>query len=154
MDLGIGFDPNSEDLKSGSVLPKGEYRMVCVDDKVDTTKSGRKYMQFVWQVIDGPGQNRKVFDDHYVFDGEAEKLRAAKGRLGSLLAAVGIKEVFRDSSQMKGKKITARVDVSESEGYAPKNRIGSYKVLVAGPGAMAQFTGEALVNGSMQTPNW
>ncbi|MFN7723060.1 MAG: DUF669 domain-containing protein [Pirellulaceae bacterium] len=153
-DLGIGFDPNSEDLKSGSVLPKGDYRLVCVESKVDQTKGGRKYMQFVWQVFEGNGHNRKVFDDHYVFDGDPEKLRSAKGRLGNLLAAAGIKEVFRDSAQMHGKKITARVDVSESEGYAPKNRISSYKVLVAGPGAMAQFSGEAITTPVGQVPPW
>ena len=153
-DLGIGFDPNSDDMKSGGVLPKGDYRLVCVENKVLLSKNGRKYLQFVWQVFEGNGHNRKVFDDHYVFDGDPEKLRSAKGRLGNLLAAAGIKEVFRDSAQMHGKKILAKIDVNESEGYAPKNRISSYKVLVAGPGAMAQFAGEALSSGSTQAPSW
>ena len=151
-DLGIGFDPNSDDMKSGGVLPKGDYRLVCVESKVDQTKSGRKYMQFVWQVFEGNGHNRKVFDDHYVFDGEAEKLRSAKGRLGNLLQAAGIKEVFRDSAQMHGKKILAKIDVNESEGYAPKNRISSYKPLVSnGPQA---FSGEAITTPPVQAPNW
>ena len=156
-DLGIGFDPNSDDMKSGGVLPKGDYRLVCVESKVDQTKSGRKYMQFVWQVFEGNGHNRKVFDDHYVFDGEAEKLRAAKGRLGNLLQAAGIKEVFRDSAQMHGKKIVAKIDVNESEGYAPKNRISSYKPLASGAlvanGPQA-FNGEAVVASTTQAPNW
>lgn len=151
-DLGIGFDPNSDDMKSGGVLPKGDYRLVCVESKIDQTKSGRKYMQFVWQVFEGNGHNRKVFDDHYVFDGEAEKLRAAKGRLGNLLAAAGIKEVFRDSAQMHGKKILAKIDVNESEGYAPKNRISSYKPLVAN--RPQSFSGEAVVVSTTQAPNW
>lgn len=152
MDLGVSFDPNAEDMKGGSVLPKGEYRLVCVENKVLLSKNGRKYLQFVWQVFEGPGHNRKVFDDHYVFDGDPEKLRSAKGRLGNLLQAAGIKEVFRDSAQMHGKKITAKIDVNESEGYAPKNRISSYKPLVAnGP---QSFSGEAITTPSGQVPPW
>jgi hypothetical protein len=151
-DLGIGFDPNSDDMKSGGVLPKGEYRLVCVESKVDQTKSGRKYMQFVWQVFEGNGHNRKVFDDHYVFDGDPEKLRSAKGRLGNLLQAAGIKEVFRDSAQMHGKKILAKIDVNESEGYAPKNRISSYKPLVTS--SPQSFIGEAITTPAGQVPPW
>ena len=151
-DLGIGFDPNSDDMKGGGVLPKGDYRLVCVESKVDQTKGGRKYMQFVWQVFEGAGHNRKVFDDHYVFDGDPEKLRSAKGRLGNLLAAAGIKEVFRDSAQMHAKKILAKIDVSESEGYAPKNRISSYKPLVTS--SSQSFSGEAITTPAGQVPPW
>jgi hypothetical protein len=151
-DLGIGFDPNSDDMKGGSVLPKGEYRLVCVENKVLLSKNGRKYLQFVWQVFEGNGHNRKVFDDHYVFDGDPEKLRSAKGRLGNLLAAAGIKEVFRDSAQMHAKKILAKIDVSESEGYAPKNRISSYKPLVTS--SSQSFSGEAITTPAGQVPPW
>jgi hypothetical protein len=152
-DLGIGFDPNSDDMKGGSVLPKGEYRLVCVENKVLLSKNGRKYLQFVWQVFEGNGHNRKVFDDHYVFDGDPEKLRSAKGRLGNLLAAAGIKEVFRDSAQMHAKKIVAKIDVSESEGYSPKNRISSYKPLVTS--SPQSFSGEAITTtASGQVPPW
>jgi hypothetical protein len=151
-DLGIGFDPNSDDMKSGGEMPKGDYRLVCVESKVDQTKGGRKYMQFVWQVFEGAGHNRKVFDDHYVFDGDPEKLRSAKGRLGNLLAAAGIKEVFRDSAQMHAKKIVAKIDVSESEGYAPKNRISSYKPLVTS--SSQSFSGEAITTPAGQVPPW
>ena len=151
-DLGVGFDPNSDDMKSGLLLEPGDYRLVCVEDSLQVTKGGREYLEFVWQVFEGNGHNRKIWDKHYVFDGEEAKLKAAKARLGRLLHAAGIKEVFRNSSQMKGRKIVGKVTINQSDEFEPSNRISSYKPLVSnGPQA---FSGEAITAPAGQIPPW
>lgn len=157
MDLGVSFDPNSEELKAGLLLPPGDYRLVCTNVEVKQSSGGKRFMQFSWQVFEGPGHNRRVWDDYYVYEGEPRGVAVAKARLGRLLDAAGIKEVFRQGEQMVGRKVIAKVVIEESEKYGQSNRIKGYKPLASaalvanGP---QSFGGEAVVVSTTQAPNW
>ena len=90
-DLG-GFDARSvEPASAFEPLPAGRYRVVVTDSEEKPTKSGdASYMQFTFEVIEGPHAGRKLWARLNLNNPSAQAVQIARAELSALCRAVGV----------------------------------------------------------------
>lgn len=90
-DLG-GFDACSvEPASAFEPLPAGRYRVVVTDSEEKPTKRGdASYMQFTFEVIEGPHAGRKLWARLNLNNPSAQAVQIARAELSALCRAVGV----------------------------------------------------------------
>jgi hypothetical protein len=123
-----GFNANDVDPNVGfDVMPAGEYDAAIVASEVKATAAGTgKYLKLELQVLNGPFQNRKVWDQLNIWNPNEKAVQIAKGTLSAICRAVGVLTPG-DSSELHNKPLRIKVVVQKDEQYGDKNVIKSYK---------------------------
>ena len=141
--LGDTFDPGQvpEDERSFDPLPAGDYNCQIVESDVVATKSGGDMLKLTLEVIDGPYENRKVWDNLNIRNSNPDAQRIAHRALADLCAAVGVGAIT-DSDVLHFKPFVAqlKVETDKSGQYDPQNRVKKYKPRGAGGSSTAQST--------------
>ena len=117
-----GFDANTVQPTSFDVLPAGEYDAVIVASSMEPTSNGQgKYLKLELQVLNGPYQNRKLFDNLNLENANAKAVEIARGTLSAVCRAVGVLTP-KDSSELHDKPMRVKVKVTKSEEYGEQTR--------------------------------
>jgi Protein of unknown function (DUF669) len=123
--LDAAFDAHEvEPLKPFEVLPAGTYRAQIVESEMRVTRDGMG--QFLWLMLDileGPHQGRKVFDQLNLVNASQRTVEIAKRTLSAICHATGRMEIA-DSEALHLIPMTISVTVEPPKnGYGERNRI-------------------------------
>ena len=133
-----GFNAQNVEPGGFDVLPAGEYEVCIVSSVVEPTKAGDgKFLKLELQVLNGPFQNRKVFDRLNLWNPSQQAVTIAQGTLSAICRAVGVLTP-QDSSDLHNKPLRCKVVVKKSEEYGESNEVKAYKPRTAGPVAAPQ----------------
>lgn len=111
-------------------IPAGDYSVVVIDSEVKNSKSGGSYLELTMQVLDGPYQNRLIWDRITLANDNSKAVEIGQRQLSQVCHAVGVLQV-RDSAQLHNVPIIARVKYKVDPQYGPKNEAGGYRSLSA-----------------------
>jgi hypothetical protein len=102
---------------------------------VEPTKAGDgKFLKLELQVLNGPFQNRKVFDRLNIWNKNPQAVTIAQGTLSAICRAVGVLTP-QDSSDLHNKPLRCKVVVRIDKEYGETNDVKRYMPRTAGPGA-------------------
>lgn len=117
----IGFEP----------VPNGTYRAMIVESEVKPTKDGRgKYLQLIWQILDGQFKGRKIWDRLNVQNPSEEAQRIGQAQLSAVCHATGQLKLT-NSGQLHTIPVEIKVVVKQSPGYDAQNEVKHYKAVDA-----------------------
>lgn len=143
----VGYDP----------LPAGEYRVCIVNSEMRPTKAGTgTLINLELQVLDGPYQNRKVFDRINYSNPNPTAQKIGLGTLSAICRSVGILTP-QDTTQLHNRPLRAKVKVVNDDQYGPKNEVSSYSADKAGPSIVEQAAAMTYQAAAQQAPgpqNW
>jgi len=143
-ELDIDFDPNAvpEDDRSFDALPAGDYMMQATESEIKLTKNGTAQLNsgrpenqcdcqliLTLEVIDGPHQNRKVWDRINLRNENPEAQRIGHRQLADLCLAVNSTATLRTTEdlarELHFKPFTGRVTIQQDKSgqYGPQNRV-------------------------------
>lgn len=126
-ELNETFDPNQvpEDDRNFDPIPAGDYMMQVEESEIKPTKSGSgEQLILTLVVIDGPHQNRKIWDRLNIRNENADAQRIAQRALADLCLAVGVASL-RNTEELHFKPFTGRVTIQADKTgqYGPQNRV-------------------------------
>jgi hypothetical protein len=130
------IDFNADDhepLGSFEPLPLGDYTVVISASEMKDTKKGEgKYLQLVYDVVDGEYKNRKIFDRLNLVNKNATAQEIAQRALSSICRAVGVMHPS-DSEELHDKPFVVKVGIRPgNDEFQPTNTIKEYKTLDGG----------------------
>lgn len=122
-----GFDASTVEPEAGfPVLPAGEYEVVIIDSKMEPTKKGDgKILKLTLQVVSGPEQNKKVFDQLNTQNPNEIAQRIGRASLSAICRAVNVLTP-KDSAELHMKPLRAKIVVENDPQYGMKNKVKSY----------------------------
>jgi hypothetical protein len=125
------LDFNAEDYEpmgSFSPLPVGEYLVVISASEMKDTKTGRgKYLQLVYDVVDGDYQGRHLFDRLNLVNENETAQKIAQQALSAICRAVGVMHP-KDSEELHDKPFVVKVGIrAATEQYQESNIIKGYE---------------------------
>lgn len=122
-----GFDASQVEPDAGfPVLPAGEYEVVIIDSKMDTTKKGDgKILKLTLQIISGPSQNKKLFDQLNWMNPNEVAQRIGRASLSAICRAVDVRTP-KDTAELHMKPLRASVIVKNDPQYGMKNEVKTY----------------------------
>ena len=106
-------------------IPAGDYTVEIEKVENRTAKSGNEMLSLTFNVMEGEYEGRKIFDLYVLTEKALWKLK-------DLLVAVGVDTegmVDLDIDDLVGEVFVANVEIQESPGYDPQNRIKRHKPL-------------------------
>jgi len=124
-----GFDANQhEPTVAFDCIPAGDYDVIITSSAMEPTKDGKgKFLKLELQVLNGPFQNRKLFDRLNLVNANETAMKIARGMLSAICRAVGVLTP-KDSSELHNKPLTAKVAVKRADAkYDEANEIKGYK---------------------------
>jgi hypothetical protein len=121
-----GFNAEAVEPKGFDVLPAGEYEIVIVNSEKRVSGNGNQYLALELQVLNGPHQNRKLFDRLNVWHPDPQTSSIALGTLSAICRAVGILTP-KDSSELHDKPLRCKVTIKNDPEYGQQNQIRGYK---------------------------
>ena len=132
------FDARTVEPGGFDVIPAGEYEVCIVSSVVEPTKAGDgKFLKLELQVLNGPFQNRKVFDRLNLWNKNPQTVTIAQGTLSAICRAVGVLTP-QDSSDLHNKPLRCKVVVKNDKEYGESNDVKRYMPRNAGPGTQPQ----------------
>ncbi|MFQ3588542.1 MAG: DUF669 domain-containing protein [Fimbriimonadaceae bacterium] len=126
-----GFDANAVEPSSDfDPLPAGKYLAVITESEMKPTKSGSgHYLQFTFEVIDGPYKGRYLWARLNLDNPNATAVQIAKAELSAVCRAVGVLAP-NDSTDLHDLPLVIHVKcrkrpdtgevANEIKGYSPK----------------------------------
>lgn len=126
-DLDMEFRPDDvpEDDRTFDPLPAGDYHMQVIESEIKPTKSGSgDQLVLTLEVIDGPNQNRRMWDRLNIRNANADAQRIAQRSLADLCQAIGL-SALRNTEDLHFKPFIGRVTIKidKSGEYSPQNRV-------------------------------
>jgi hypothetical protein len=127
--FGGGFDTNSvEPQEDFEVLPPGKYPVLIEKAEVKQTKVGTgNYLALKLSILDGPGKNRKLFDNINIANPSTQCVEIGLRCLAALGQAIGLTAIS-DTAQLVNKTCVAHVKVKGN-----CNEIRTYSALPQNP---------------------
>ena len=134
-DLGFGdsgFDAMApENQRQNSVVPAGEYPMICTESERKQTNSGDgSYLKCKFQIVSGEFQNRVIFKNFNLWlpPSKEQALAIARGEFSEFCRAVGVANP-KDSSELHTKRFIGKVKVrvDKTGQYDDQNDISGFK---------------------------
>jgi hypothetical protein len=125
----INFDSNTvEPAGSFEPLPIGDYTVIISATEIKDTKTGKgQYLQFVYDVVDGEYQGRKLFDRLNIKNENVTAQEIAQRSLSAICRSVGVIHPT-DTDQLKGIPFIVKVGIRAASGeYQASNVIKEYK---------------------------
>jgi hypothetical protein len=123
--LGTTFDASGvEPAAVYDLLPAGDYLVQIVESELRPTRDGNgQYLWLMLDVLDGPCQGRKLFDQLNLVNRNSQTVEIAQRTLSSICHATGRMQVA-DSAELHLIPITVSVTIeAPKNGYGAKNRI-------------------------------
>lgn len=123
-----GFDANTVAPREAfAAIPAGDYDAIIVESKWEAPKKGDgKYLMLKLQILNGPHQNRVLFDRLNLVNKSEQAVAIAKGTLSAICRAVGILTP-QDSSELHNRPLRITVKVGTDDKGNPSNEVKSYK---------------------------
>ena len=123
-----GFDARTvEPNQAFEAIPAGDYPAVIVDSKMKPTKDGNgQYLELQLQILNGPFQNRKLFDRLNLVNASDKAVQIAKGTLSAICRAVNVLTP-NDSAELHNKPLTVKVKVGKDNNGNPNNEVKGYE---------------------------
>lgn len=116
-------------------IPNDKYRAAITESEIKPTKNGNgRYLQLVWEVLEGPFKGRKIWDRLNIDNPNQQAQEIAQRTLSAICRAAGVLHV-KDSQQLHDKPVFITVVVKQDSGYEPRNDIKKYEPV---EGAAAQ----------------
>ena len=140
-----GFNANDvEPNGSPPPIPAGEYEaIICESAYKPTADGGGKYLKLVLQVLNGPFQNRKLYENLNLENANERAVQIAKGTLSAICRAVGVLTP-QDSSELHDKPLVVKVTIKQDANYGDQNKIKAYRKretpMSGGTGGQPAFT--------------
>lgn len=126
----INFDARTVDPTSTfAPLPNGEYRCHITESEIKPTanRSG-KYLQLVWEVLDGEFKGRKVWDRLNIENANSTAQDIARRALSAICHATGVLQLAQ-SQQLHHKPVMVKLVVKQDAGYDARNEVKGYKAV-------------------------
>jgi hypothetical protein len=142
------------------LLPPGRYAAQIVNSEMRATKAGNgQYLWLEMDVIDGPHQGRKIWDQLNLVNHSQQTVEIAQRTLSAICHAVGQLQVS-DSEQLhfRPMQVTLAVEPdSRDKHLAPQeqrkqNKVKGYAALGGAPGARPAPTAPAPVRSAPPPP--
>ena len=132
-----GFDANNvPEQQEFSALPEGQYVVIATASEMKPTKNGNgQYLQFSFEVLDGPQKGRKVWARLNLVNQNQTAVDIAQRELGAICRAVGIMKP-NDSAELHNKPMLITVGVEVDDRKRESNVIRKYEAI--GAGGLAQ----------------
>lgn len=123
-----GFDANQvKPSEAFAALPAGDYDVVITESSWETNKKQNgKFLKLKLQVINGPYQNRILWDRLNLLNPSEQAVQIAKGTLSAICRAVGVLTP-RDSAELHNRPLKVTVKVGKDAESNPTNEIKGYK---------------------------
>lgn len=127
-ELGMNFDANQVEPNQGfEPIPAGEYDVIIIDSKMKPTKANTgRYLELTLQVLNGPFQNRQLWDRLNLFNPNEKAVQIAKGTLSAICRAVGVMTP-KDSAELHNRPLRCRVVGTKDQNGNPSNEVKGYK---------------------------
>jgi hypothetical protein len=143
----LNFDANKVEPNAGfDPIPAGTYEVVIIGSKVKPTKSGTgKFIELAMQVLNGPYQNRQLWDRLNLWNDNDKAVQIARGTMSAICRAVGVLTPG-DTSELHNRPLCCTVKVKPDQNGNPRNEVSGYKPRVqqrapsAAPAQAAQQT--------------
>lgn len=132
---------NAEDhepLGDFEALPKGNYPGMAIESGMKPTKAGTgRYLQFVWQVVDGEFKGRQLWSRLNLENPNKVAVEIAQRELSSICRAVGVMRP-KNSEEIHGKPIMLKVVVGKNKDTGElTNEVKGYEALNGGAASAA-----------------
>lgn len=133
-----GFDASQvPEQQEFSALPEGQYVVIATASEMKPTKSGTgSYLQFTFEVLDGPCKGRKVWARLNLQNPNQTAVDIAQRELGAICRAVGVIKPM-DSSELHNRPLMITVGVEVDDKKREGNIIKKYEGVSGGQAAAA-----------------
>lgn len=145
-----GFDASTvPEQQEFSALPEGQYVMIATSSEWKATKAGTgEYLQFVFEVLDGPSKGRKVWARLNLKNPNQTAVDIAQRELGALCRAVGIIKPS-NSAELHNIPFLATIGIEVDDRKRESNTVKKYEAVSPSGGAPAAAAPAAFAwNGS------
>lgn len=106
-------------------MPKGDYKMALVGSKQKTSEKNNKYLEMVFEVIEGVYKGRKVWYNFNLWHPNPDAENFAKERLSGLIYACGLPGI-NDTDELLHKEFVGSVDL-DTRGDKDRNTMAGFK---------------------------
>jgi hypothetical protein len=96
-----------------TVIPVGTYPAVIEKAEVKISKKGGQYVPCVYQIIDGPFKNRRVWDNMNVVNANPTAQQMGRERLKLITNLLGV--TTNDTSSLCGKPLTIKLSIDKRD---------------------------------------
>ena len=122
-----------------SPLPPGWYHANITGAELKSTKAGNGQYIAVRYDITGPThQGRVVFGNLNIKNPNPKAEEIGRQQLGEIMRAIGLAKVT-DTDQLIGGSLQIKLDISQQEGYDPRNEVRAFKALEGANMPMTQM---------------
>jgi hypothetical protein len=127
------FDATQVDpIGKQDALPAGQYKCVAIESEWKDTKDGTgKYLQFVFEVVDGQFKGQRVWDRLNLVNNNSQAVEIARRTLSAICHAVNVMQP-KDSSQLHNIPLVVKVACKEYNGGFT-NEVKGYAKLTGAP---------------------
>lgn len=109
------------------LIPAGDYKCIIIESEMADTSKGGQMLKLTLQIIDGPFQNRMLWDRLNLVNSNEKAVEIAQRTLSAICHAVGKFQVS-DSAELHNLPLIAAVKIRPEQGqYGPQNEIKGYK---------------------------
>ncbi len=132
--LGQTFNVNElQDGQSFDPIPAGQYVTTIEDAEIKTTKAGTgTYLKLKMKVSEGAYQNRVLFSNITVTNPSETAVKIGEGQIKALMRAIGLSSL-RDTDQLVGQSVLAKVTISHSSEYGDSNDVKGFASVGGSP---------------------
>lgn len=128
-----------QNTSSFSPLPKGWYSATIAGAELKTTKNGSgQYIAVRYDIIGPTHQGRVVFGNINIRNQNIKAEEIGRAQLGDLIRSIGV-ATLKDTDQLLGKSVQIKLDISQQEGYDPRNEVRAFKALEGANMPMTQM---------------
>ena len=108
-------------------IPAGDYKAIITESEMKPTRAGTgQYLQLVWEIIDGPHTDRKIWDRLNLVNPNPTAVSIAQQDLASICRAVGVDKIS-DTEELHYKEVIVTVTIRKGDnGYEDSNEIKAY----------------------------
>ena len=108
-------------------IPAGDYKAMITESEMKPTRAGTgQYLQLVWEIIDGPHADRKIWDRLNLVNPNPTAVSIAQQDLASICRAVGVNKIS-DTEELHYKEVIVTVTIRKGDnGYEDSNEIKAY----------------------------
>lgn len=129
--LGNTFDPGAveaDERQGFEPMPAGDYNVQIIDSVMKETKSGGDMLALTLEVIEGPYEGRKVFDNLNIRNANPTAQSIAHQTLKAICDACGTGPI-EDSEMLHHRPMVAvlKIETDKSGQYDPRNAVKRYK---------------------------
>ena len=126
-DLG-GFDANAvQPAGTFEAIPAGNYEIIITDSQLKPTKAGTgQYLELKIQILNGPYQNRILWDRLNINNPSEKAVEIARGTLSAICRAVGVMTP-KASAELHNKPLSCSVKLTRDQNDNPQSDVRGYK---------------------------